>query len=412
MGNKQWKMGFGGCGGYCGAKALSALLCMSLCMAVPMQVMAEAGPGLSEEQQDQPYDEATMARLQDNVLEFDEIDKMVHLYNPNMVNAWSTIQNSVDAIDRSVTELKSAQKAMEMAKDDAKDVKDPVGAAVYGAQASALKSIADGMRKGKDTIEKPSTTAQLRQAEYSVVKATQGLMISYSSLLAQKETVVQMKNLYEAKAAMTGSQLRAGMVTEADVLAAQAELLSAQSALLNIQQSEDQLRRNLLLLVGQPSTSQMVIQPVAPAPDADMARIHGADLSEDTGRAIGNNSELISMRHAAGGSSANINKRFRAVQEGEQKLAIEMQRLYQDAYNKKLAYDAAMTGYQNAELLFASAQRKKEHGLVGNTEYQALELSAIQKRSEKAAAEIALLQAIEDYEWAVRGVLLDQDWME
>lgn len=397
---RKWKRGL---------PLLTACLGLSLTAALPMEAMAERGPGLGDEKEEQPYDEATMARLQDNVLEFDEIDKMVHLYNPSMVNAWSSINDSRDAIDRAVTELKSAQQAMDLAKDDEKENNNALGAAVYGAQATALKSIADGMRDGYDSLEKPSTTAQLRQAEYKVIKYGQNTLIGYSSVLAQKETVQQMREMYAVKAAMVSRQRQLGMVTDADVLAAQAELLSAESSLLTIQQTEDQLRRNILLMVGQPASSSMVVQPVT---GVDYSRMDGVDLAADTVRAIGNNPDLIDMRHAEGGSTLNMKKRFRSVEEGEQKLTIEMQRLYQDVATKKLAYDASLTGFQNAQLSFQSAQRKKELGMIGNTEFEGLQLAAIQKQSEKAAAEVALFQAIEDYEWAVRGVLIDSAWID
>lgn len=53
---------------------------------------APTGPGASPETE--RYDAATLARLQDNRIEYDEIPDLVHEYNPDISKAWNTYKNS------------------------------------------------------------------------------------------------------------------------------------------------------------------------------------------------------------------------------------------------------------------------------------------------------------------------------
>ena len=59
-----------------------------------------------------------------------------------------------------------------------------------------------------------------------------------------------------------------------------------------------------------------------------MTRLEGMNLEEDTKKAIGNNYTLISQRtSAAGKTNAKRENRNKILDEGDQKLTIEMQRL-------------------------------------------------------------------------------------
>ena len=63
-----------------------------------------------------------------------------------------------------------------------------------------------------------------------------------------------------------------------------------------------------------------------------MSRLDGMNLKADTKKAIGNNYTLIGQGEPLpkGETNAQIAARLNTIEEGEQKLTIEMQRLYQD----------------------------------------------------------------------------------
>ena len=53
------------------------------------------------------YDAETWARLQDNVLEYDEIPDLVHVYNSSISEIWKNLRESKEKIDRNIQELDS-----------------------------------------------------------------------------------------------------------------------------------------------------------------------------------------------------------------------------------------------------------------------------------------------------------------
>ena len=63
-----------------------------------------------------------------------------------------------------------------------------------------------------------------------------------------------------------------------------------------------------------------------------------------------------------------------------------------------------MTGYESACISKQSADTMFQQGMVGETEYIGLQLQYLQKMSEKESADIALFQAMETYDWAVKGL--------
>lgn len=91
------------------------------------------------------------------------------------------------------------------------------------------------------------------------------------------------------------------------------------------------------------------------------------------------------------------------IDEGDQKLTIEMRRLYQEVQDKKAAYEAAQTGFAAAQLSRDAAERQYQLGLLSQVQYIGTQISYYQKKAEKESANLNLLQAMENYDWGVLG---------
>lgn len=65
------------------------------------------------------YDAETWAKLQDNVLEYDEIPDLVHVYNSSISEIWKNLRESKEKIDRNIQELDSQRGKMKNLKDEA-----------------------------------------------------------------------------------------------------------------------------------------------------------------------------------------------------------------------------------------------------------------------------------------------------
>ena len=371
---------------------------------------APTGPGAEPEPE--KYDAATLSKLQDNVLEYDELALRVREYNPNISEAWrkygeskedyqnmlteleSTYDDSMDNIDAVLKPLKQAEKLMPQLKGTVK-------------QMSSLKSGYHSLVQGiRDTVTNWDTskrnTSQIRQYEKQVISGAQSAMIGYNTIVDNKATLETMVDLYQKQCDMYQRMAALGLANQTDVVSAQPSLIGAKSQLASLQSQQDSVYRTLCLLLGYDTDSGVEIRNL---PDFDMSRLDGMNLEADTKKAIGNNYTLIGQRTSAKGeTNAQIAARLYTIEEGEQKLTIEMQRLYQDVLDKKAAYEAAMTGYEAAEKSNGAAQRQYQNGLLSEMQYVGTQISYNQKKAAKESAELDLWTAMNAYDWGIEGL--------
>lgn len=378
----------------------AALLAMS---AVPVQA-APTGPGAVPKPEQ--YDAGTLARLQDNRIEYDEIPDLVHGYNPDISKAWETYADTGEDYAAMVTELESQYRTVKETADGYISAGKLMGNPVLIASGRQLDATYLGIVQGmRDVVNEWGTNRQatgaLRRAERQVVAGTQSAMIGYETIRQNIATLETMVQLYQQQAEMAGRQASLGMATENNLAGANSSLLAAQAQLASLKDQQESVRRTLCMLLGYDPDSNPEICPI---PEFDMSRLEGMDLENDTVKAIGNNQTLITQRTSAkGNTNEQIAARSRMIEEGDQKLTIEMERLYQDVQDKKAAYDAACTGYAAAELGREAADRQYQLGLLSQVQYVGTQISYYQKRAEKESANLSLLQAMETYDWAVLG---------
>ena len=73
---------------------------------------APTGPGAEPEPE--KYDAATLSKLQDNVLEYDELALRVREYNPNISEAWRKYGESKEDYQNMLTELETTLEGMDL----------------------------------------------------------------------------------------------------------------------------------------------------------------------------------------------------------------------------------------------------------------------------------------------------------
>lgn len=386
------------------------MLCMALAGALAFGSPTAAWAKLSD------YDAETAARLQDNNLEYDELENLIREYNPEISYAYgqldftrddtaSTVRAVRDDIEESeykdlVKALKKQKKQLEAMPDSEEKTK-------------ALQELNTTIKGMEGLISAPSSTTkstdkQLEKAKKqldtgvkSALKGTQMLMISYDNLRAQVQTLEKVVELQNEALEAAKLQAGLGMATDTGVLQAQSDLLSTQSQLDNLRNLADNLRSQLCLLTGWKVDATPEIGTV---PVADPSKIDGIDLAADIQTAIGNNQTLISQRHASSTkSTAAIDNRLKNIDVSEQQLTVEMQRLYQVMQQKKVLNDAAETAYQKALLAKGAAERQYQLKMLSKLQYLGAEVQYYQAEGARKSADTALLQAMLDYDWAVQG---------
>ena len=137
-----------------------------------------------------------------------------------------------------------------------------------------------------------------------------------------------------------------------------------------------------------------------------MNRLAAMDLEKDTKAAIGANADLFSLRQTAAKGAVNRTVKERNVSLTQQNVEAQMQKLYASVISKKQAYDAAVSEYSAASQTMAAADRKYGMGMMGKLEYLGSQVSYLNSKASYTGASLALTKAMEDYDWAVKGLLV------
>ncbi len=386
-------------------RAIAAVTaCMLAVTSVPAFAYSPTGPGASPEAG--RYSEEELARLQDNVLEYSEIQNRVREYNPTISQVWKTYEDTRQDYANMATELESQSQVVKDLADSYESAGEMMGNQVLISTAKQLKKGYQSTVKSiQDTVSQwndQSSTGSIRSYERQMTAGAQQAMIGYDTIRQNIATLETMVQLYDRQYQMYTRQKELGLATDKDVLSSYTSFLSAQSQLASLNNQADSVRRSLCQLLGYDPETNPEIRSL---PAFDMTRLEGMNLEEDTKKAIGNNYTLISQRtSAAGKTNAKRENRNKILDEGDQKLTIEMQRLYQDVMDKKAAYDAAATGYQAAEASWGKAQRQYQNGLISEIQYIGLQLAYYQKKAAFESANLSLWQAMENYDWGITGL--------
>lgn len=383
------------------------LLTMALCAALTEAASVTAwaagqdGPGDTEKEEEY-LGEAENERLKDNVLEYSELQDMIRNYNPTVQETADSYNRSIKQYEDAWAELKLYQGRAGSDKDDAKDAGDMEQYTYYISQEQTYKAAASSYYKMLDNMKTASSTSSTRQTERQMTVAAQSLMVSYETLRQQRDTLRKMKELYETQYELGAVKNQVGTATAADVLSLKNQVLAAESSLASVESNMESIYNSLCLMVGRETDGSLQI---ASVPSADLTRLESMNLEADTVKAIGNNYTLMSDRHSLKvDSTSSSNYKLRTMEDGEQKLTSELKRLYEDVMLKRDSLEQAGTGYEKARLSKQQADTKYAVGMLSRDEYLMEELDYVQKEADYQAADLALQQSMDTYDWAVLGI--------
>ena len=194
-----------------------------------------------------------------------------------------------------------------------------------------------------------------------------------------------------------------GRASAQEVLTAQKALQQANSSAQQAENGALQLKQNILMLLGFDADAPVTFADV-PVPDA--TRLAAMDLAADTQAAVSANYDLMSVRAAKAEGSSNRTVKKRNVAYTEDSVTITVQNLYAAVVSKKQAYDSATAGYQAAAQSYEAAKRQNALGMLSRANYLGLECSWLSSVASYKSAELEYTKAVENYEWAVKGLIV------
>lgn len=349
---------------------------------------------------DETLTEEQEKSLEDNVLEYWELETLIRRFNPEVQEAMSVYNRNVDQYADLWSQLRFYQSSAYTDKRNAKQEGDSETYSYYASEEETYRSAANTYKKMYDNLQTASETHSIRSTIRQLTVAAQSLMISYESLCLQKDTLEQQMEVCRKQYQLETVKKEAGMATKADVLEAQKQLEAAESDIAALQESMGSIYSSLCLSVGKENDGSVAI---APIPIADISEADTMDLEADTKKAIGNNTALIEERHQkASGTSAKIGRNG-VVEEDEQQLTSEMKRLYEEIMQKRSELETAEISYSAAQKTYELAEIQAQAGLLNQEEVLTEEMDMIQAEADYRSAGLAYTQAVDTYKWAVAG---------
>ncbi len=346
-------------------------------------------------------------QLRDNVLEYQEIEDLITEYNATVQKNNITLKNFKD--DFGETNLEVSNRYRELADEieasiEIPSVDSPTYAMAISGLLNAPSSVEDYKRKAEEAIE-DSVIHQLtfESAEKTLVSVAQTQMINYYNSLLQEEKSLLNYQMVERQLQSTMRRKEVGLATDLDILMIQEQLKSMEQGTISAKSSGESAKKTLQVMLGwkENDTPEITALPIL-----DLTWIDQVNLIEDKEKAIENNYTLkINMRKLENATQEDLREDLETtIRENEEVIAVSITNGYQNLLSAKLSYEIAV---QQASL---------EHQNLANAQlnYNTGTLSVNQLADQSTAtsiadlgikeAELALYQAIENYNWAVKGL--------
>lgn len=361
------------------------------------------GPGGEVEAQSEVEEQLRGGALNDGILEYGELAELIHRNNPDVMAI-------TDAYEKTLADYENAREALRIGRADAsrrkREAKEAGDAEEYAynmTEEATFQSALDSYKKVADRLKSPSNTSDQRRTERHLTAAARALMISYDLLRQQMEISEQQKTIGEKQYQLVQEKAVIGMASAEEVRTADIQLLSVKASIVSLDEQMSRMHDNLCIMVGEEPDGTIRIQPISPP---DMGRVGEINLETDILRAIGNNETLIDYRHNLDSdSTSSRNYKARTIAEGEEKLKIEMERLYADVQQKMNRVMIAQTGYDKAAQAKGAGDAGYRAGILSGEDYLEAELDFLQATADLQSANLALQQSMDTYDWAVLGAL-------
>lgn len=234
----------------------------------------------------------------------------------------------------------------------------------------------------------------------SLLVTAQTLMISYNQLVGQIEAQEKRAEAAEASYKAANAQYAAGLIKSEEVATSLNALTAVKNTLDSLKEQAAELKIQLLTMLGLEDETDVTIGGV---PEPDLAAIDAIDFESDKTVAVSNDSTYVSeITSSVKGSDARTLRAMRVEDAADTEL-LSITSTYQELQNQKLLYDAALAAYEAAKQNYDALMRKKEAGMLTNTELLEGEASWLSSKADMEEASMNLFQAYETYCWEVKG---------
>lgn len=346
--------------------------------------------------------EQEWARLQDNVIEYDEIPDLIHEYNATVQNNQYDYQKFRE--DYGDTNSDVADAYNDLAQDFYDDMSGETDAGSMMSDLQLDIQARNMLKQADNTLEDSKIyLLTYEMAEGNLAATAQSNMISYHKKqleLEQKQTDLE---LAREKYSLEQVKQAAGTVTAVDVLTAKESLQSSENNIKELESGIENLKEELYISLGWKHNDSPDIKEL---PQMDVSRIDGMDPDRDLETALENNYTLkINKRKLENARSKTTRESLETkIRNNEKQIGASLSSAYKNVLSARLSYEQAVAEAQLEETNTNIAAGKLQAGMMTSLEYKEQEYKMESSRLNAEMAAVSLFQAMETYDWSVKGL--------
>ena len=346
--------------------------------------------------------EQEWARLQDNVIEYDEIPDLIHEYNATVQNNQYDYQKFRE--DYGDTNSDVADAYNDLAQDFYDDMSGETDAGSMMSDLQLDIQARNMLKQADNTLEDSKIyLLSYEMAEDNLAATAQSNMISYHKKqleLEQKQTDLE---LAREKYSLEQVKQAAGTVTAVDVLTAKESLQSSENNIKELESGIENLKEELYISLGWKHNDSPDIKEL---PQMDVSRIDGMDPDRDLETALENNYTLkINKRKLENARSKTTRESLETkIRNNEKQIGASLSSAYKNVLSARLSYEQAVAEAQLEETNTNIAAGKLQAGMMTSLEYKEQEYKMESSRLNAEMAAVSLFQAMETYDWSVKGL--------
>ena len=346
--------------------------------------------------------EQEWARLQDNVIEYDEIPDLIHEYNATVQNNQYDYQKFRE--DYGDTNSDVADAYNDLAQDFYDDMSGETDAGSMMSDLQLDIQARNMLKQADNTLEDSKIyLLTYEMAEDNLAATAQSNMISYHKKqleLEQKQTDLE---LAREKYSLEQVKQAAGTVTAVDVLTAKESLQSSENNIKELESGIENLKEELYISLGWKNNDSPDIKEL---PQMDVSRIDGMDPDRDLETALENNYTLkINKRKLENARSKTTRESLETkIRNNEKQIGASLSSAYKNVLSARLSYEQAVAEAQLEETNTNIAAGKLQAGMMTSLEYKEQEYKMESSRLNAEMAAVSLFQAMETYDWSVKGL--------
>lgn len=355
------------------------------------------------------YTQEKWAALRDNVMEYEELNDLIHEYNATVLNNRAEYDDyRGKSSDRFKNDYADTVQDLYDASDKMLENVDEDSPGYASALAGSISTRIQAQRM-QETADSENMDGDIKKLEYDrqeaeLVRTAQTKMNQYWQKVKNRQSLEASLSLAQARESAAAVRVQAGMEPQARLMEAQEAVQSAQASIQASDQEMDTVRRELCLLTGWSYDASPEIREIPVTRTVDLGAI---DLEGDKQRAVEQNYAL----RAAKGKMNNTN--YGTVQnkvlqvnvgEAEQKIKTDVENRYQNLKQAQSDQDQAAAELALEQRNLDAASRKLENGSIKRNEYLGIQDGYAAKAAAEQVSALKLTQAQEDYWWAVNGL--------